>query len=131
MKPIFSFYSVVLLLLCLIGVACKRKRLQLCFDKRLNAKVFKSLKSLKENNQPKDYDWAVSTNKDYIDNPSNVTIDDNILAPSNLPADFRIEGLKIKISRKKYIHKNKALISPFFRTSFGYEFEIVKIEKLN
>ena len=132
MKPFLSFSRIALIILCFLCVACKKETGdEYVLIKDVSAKVFKSLKSLDENNQPKDYDWAISTNKDYLDNLANVTIDDNILAPSNLPDDFRIEGLKIKITGKKYIHKNQTLTSPFFRTSFGYVFEITKIEKLN
>ena len=85
--------SILVLSLFLLWVACQKKESDdYVLIENVSAKVFKSLKSLDENNQPKDYDWAVSTNKDYIDNTANVTIDDNILAPSNLPDDFRIEG---------------------------------------
>ena len=117
---------------CFLGVACKKESGDdYVLIKDVSAKVFKSLKSLDENNQPKDYDWAFSTNTDYLNNSESTPIDENILAPLNLPEDFRIEGLKIKITGKKYIYKNQTLTSPFFRTSFGYVFEITKIEKLD
>ncbi len=132
MKPFHSFTRISLFLLCFLSVACKKKGGDdYVLIKDVNAKVFKSLKSLDENNQPKNYDWAISTNTDYLNNIESTPIDENILAPLNLPDDFRIEGLKIKITGKKYIHKNHTLTSPFFRTSFGYVFEITKIEKLN
>ncbi len=120
------------MLLFSLGAGCKKEKDDnYVLIKDVNAKVFKSLKSLDENNQPKDYDWAISTNKDFLDNLDSPPIDDNILAPLNLPDEFKVPGLKIKISGKKYINLNRTLTSPFFRTGFGYTFEITKIEKLN
>jgi hypothetical protein len=117
---------------CFLGVACKKETSDdYVLIKDVNAKVFKSLKSLDENNQPKDYDWAISTNKEYLDNLESTPIDENILAPLNLPDEFKIQGLKIKVSGKKYINKNQILTSPDMRGGFGYTFEITKIEKLN
>ena len=132
MKPIYSFSCLVVMFTCFLGVACKKESGDdYVLIKDVSAKVFKSLKSLDENNQPKDYDWAISTNTDYLNNSESTPINENILAPLNLPEDFRIEGLKIKITGKKYVHKNQTLTSPFFRTSFGYVFEITKIERLD
>jgi len=96
----------------------------------ISAKVFKSLKSLDENNNPKDYNWAISTNKDYL-GLTETPIDDNILAPLNLPDDFKIPELKIVISGKKYLKQNQVLTNPNFNNGFGYAFEITAIKKLN
>ena len=132
MKTIVLQTSIVFMLLFSLGAGCKKEKDDnYVLIKDVNAKVFKSLKSLDENNQPKDYDWAISTNKDFLDNLDSPPIDDNILAPLNLPDEFKVPGLKIKISGKKYINLNRTLTSPFFRTGFGYTFEITKIEKLN
>ena len=132
MKPFLSFSRIALLLLCFLSVACKKEAGDdYVLIKDVSAKIFKSLKSLDENNQPKDYDWAISTNKDYLDILDSPPIDDNILAPLNLPDEFKVAGQKIRISGKKYIDLNRTLTSPFFRTGFGYTFEIIKIEKLN
>ncbi len=129
---------VILLLLSplfviLLGTGCEKDETSTddyILIKNINGKVFQSLKSLDENNQPKDYDWAISINKDFLETET-TPVDDNILAPVNLPEEFKISGLRIKISGKKYIHNNKVLTNPNFRIGFGYSFEITAIEKLN
>ena len=134
MKNAILKISFIFLLISLMGAGCEKKDEVTTDDyvliEDVNAKVFKSLKSLDDNNQPKDYDWAISTNKDYL-NLAETPIDDNILAPQNLTDDFKISGLKILLSGKKYVRRNQVLTSPNFRTGFGYAFEITAIKKLN
>lgn len=95
---------------------------------QIDAKVFRVLESLDENNQQKDYSWAISTTKGYIDS-LDTPIDDNILAPNNLLDSFKTDNLKVIVSGKKYVKKNHALTSPDFRTGFGYVFEITEIKR--
>lgn len=134
MKTTFLKISVFVLLFTLMGAGCEKKEDIITDDyvlvENINAKVFKSLKSLDENNNPKDYDWAISTNEDYLGS-TETPIDDKILAPLNLPDDFKILGLKIVISGKKYLKRNQVLTSPNFKNGFGYAFEITAIKKFN
>jgi hypothetical protein len=94
------------------------------------AKVVKVLKSVDENNQPKTFNWALSTNKDYLDSSSS-PVDSTILAPIDFPEEFKIPNQKILVSGKKYVKKNHALTSPDDRVGFGYVFEITEIKKTN
>ncbi|MDD2305116.1 MAG: hypothetical protein PHP53_10515 [Prolixibacteraceae bacterium] len=134
MKTTIFRFSVFILLFTLMGAGCEKKEDVIADDyvlvENISAKVFKSLKSLDENNNPKDYDWAISTNEDYF-GLAETPIDDNILAPLNLTDDFKISGLKIVISGKKYLKRNQVLTSPNFKNGFGYAFEITAIKKLN
>lgn len=134
MKTTILKLSAFVLLFVFIGAGCEKKEDAITDDyisvENINAKVFKSLKSLDENNNPKDYDWAISTNEDYL-GLAETPIDDKILAPLNLPDDFKISGLKIVISGKKYLKRNQVLTSPNLRNGFGYAFEITAIKKLN
>jgi hypothetical protein len=134
MKTTIFKISAFVLLFVFIGAGCEKKEDAITDDyisvENINAKVFKSLKSLDENNNPKDYDWAISTNEDYL-GLTETPIDDKILAPLSLPDDFKISGLKIVISGKKYLKRNQVLTSPNLRNGFGYAFEITAIKKLN
>lgn len=134
MKITILKISSIFLLLSLMGAGCVKKEEVTTDDyvliEDVTAKVFKSLKRLDENNQPMDYDWAISTNKDYLD-LSETPIDSNILAPLNLPDDFKISGLKIVVNGKKYVKRNQVLTSPNFKNGFGYAFELTSIKKLN
>lgn len=134
MKTTIFKLSTFILLFALMGAGCEKKEDAITDDyvlvENINAKVFKSLKSLDENNNPKDYDWAISTNEDYL-GLTETPIDDKILAPLSLPDDFKISGLKIVLSGKKYLKRNQVLTSPNVRNGFGYAFEITAIKKLN
>jgi hypothetical protein len=134
MTKTFLKISFIFLFLSLMVAGCEQKEDIITDDyvlvENINAKVFKSLKSLDENNNPKDYDWAISTNEDYLGS-TETPIDDKILAPLSLPDDFKISGLKIVLSGKKYLKRNQVLTSPNVRNGFGYAFEITAIKNLN
>ena len=134
MKTTLLKISFIFLFLSLMGAGCEKKEELSTNDylliKDVNAKVFKSLKSVDENNQPKDYDWAISTNQNYLDS-TQILIDDNILAPLNLADEFKVSGLKIVVSGKKFVKRNQVLTSPNFKSRFGFAFEITEIKKLN
>lgn len=114
-----------------LGTGCEKQKLvteEYVLIENTNAKVFKFFRRFDENNQLKFYDWAISTTSAFLDTVY-TPLDDNILAPLNLSDEFKIEGLKIKVSGKKYIHLNRALSIPFERGGYGYVFEITAIEK--
>ena len=132
-------FKLILILVGIIGstaLSCKKNETSnLLNDEfivldQVPAKVVKVLKSLDENNQPKTFSWALSTNKDYLDSLS-FPVDSTILAPIDFPEDFKIANQKVFVSGKKYVKKNQALTCPDFRTGFGYVFEITEIKKTN
>jgi hypothetical protein len=115
-------------LFLILSISCKKEEASNIIQiSQTEAKVFKIVASLDENNQPKDYSWALSTNKDIFDS-LNTPLDDNILVPSNLLDEFKIPNLKVIVTGKKYINKNHALTSPEIRPGFGYSFEIIEIK---
>jgi hypothetical protein len=123
--------SAFILLFAFMGAGCEKEESldeSYIILKDQQGKVFKSLKSLDAQNQPKDYNWAISTNIDYL-NVQATPIDNNILAPMNLPEEYKVDGLRITISGKKYVKKNKVLTRPDFRAGFGCLFEITDIKK--
>ena len=98
--------------------------------KAVNGKIFRTVKSLDENKQYKDYNWAISINEEYIDMET-TPIDSNILAPLNLTDEFKVSGLKIRVSGKKYVNRNNMLTEPWLRNGYGYAFEITTITKID
>ena len=123
MKQVCFIFGLFLIL----SISCKKEEASnIIWISQIEAKVFKIVSSLDENNQPKDYSWALSTNKDFIDS-LDTPLDDNILAPSNLLDEFKIPNLKVTVTGKKYLNKNHVLTSPEIRPGFGYSFEITEI----
>ena len=123
MKQVCFIFGLFLIL----SISCKKEEASnIILISQIEAKVFKIVSSLDENNQPKDYSWALSTNKDFIDS-LDTPLDDNILAPSNLLDEFKIPNLKVTVTGKKYLNKNHVLTSPEIRPGFGYSFEITEI----
>jgi len=98
--------------------------------KNVKGKIFKTIKSIDNNNQVKDYNWAISVNEEYL-NAETTPIDSNILAPLNLSDEFKIPGLQVNISGKKYVNKNRVLTEPDLRSGYGYAFEITSIKTLD
>lgn len=114
--------------LIIIGLlfSCTKQGKEIEFLNQVDGKIVKVLASMDENNQPKEFNWAISINKDYLDSVS-FPIDNFILAPNNLSDIYKIPNLRIKVSGNKYITKNHALTSPNLRSGFGYLFEITDI----
>lgn len=124
LKPILLIF----VLSVFLALSCKKnKDSNIITTNQIDAKIFRLVGSLDENNQPKDYYWVISTNKDYIDS-LDIPIDDNILAPTNLLDDFKIPNLKVIVSGKKNMNENHVLTLPEMRVGFGYSFEITEIK---
>ncbi len=134
MKTIFKTIIILFGIILTTSFSCKKTEINssssdsIIVLNQINAKIFKLVKSLDENNKPRDYNWAISTNTVYIDS-LDTPIDDNILAPTNLLDEFKIPNLKVIISGKKNINKNHVLTSPDTRVGFGYSFEITDIKQ--
>jgi hypothetical protein len=115
-------------LFSILSVSCKKTEVSdIIVVSELQAKVFRVVSSLDENNQPKDYSWGLSVNEEYI-NSDDTPLDDNVLVPLNLPDEFRIPNLKVLITGKKYPNENHAMTLPGIRPGFGYSFELIKIK---
>lgn len=128
MKTIFKLTAFLCGVVLITSFSCSKNE-DITRLNQVDAKVFKVVKILDENNQPKDYAWVLSTNSNYFDS-LDTPIDDNILVPTNLLEEFKIPNLKVMVSGKKNNKANHALTIPESRVGFGFSFEITSITKI-
>jgi hypothetical protein len=120
-------YLFYLLIAGSLILGCKRHEDKIELLNNVQGKIVSIVRSLDENNQPKDYNWAISTNLNYLDSLTWV-VDNNILVPINLPEEFKIPNLQVIFSGKKFLDKDHELTMPDMRIGFGYSFEILEIK---
>ncbi|RIJ45549.1 hypothetical protein D1614_22485 [Maribellus luteus] len=132
-KILTTFLFLLPLCVVILGTGCDEEETQqndYITLKNVKGKIFKTVKSIDNNNQVKDYNWAISVNEEYL-NSETTPIDSNILAPLNLSDEFKIPGLEVNISGKKYVNRNRVLTEPGLRSGYGYAFEITSIKTLD
>ncbi|MFV0267493.1 MAG: hypothetical protein ACK5HT_10205 [Draconibacterium sp.] len=132
-KTLTTFLFLLPLCVVILAAGCDEEETQqndYITLKNVKGKIFKTVKSIDNNNQVKDYNWAISVNEEYL-NSETTPIDSNILAPLNLSDEFKIPGLEVNISGKKYVNRNRVLTEPGLRSGYGYAFEITSIKTLD